>query len=93
VGGGGNGSGKTTLAKLLTGFYVPDTGTVRKDGHVVGDAEREAAARAGDGRVAIFSPFGLGLLDLAVGKVVTGLAQASRRAQILRSFLPATPDP
>jgi cyclic peptide transporter len=29
---GGNGSGKTTLAKLLTGLYIPDRGTVTVDG-------------------------------------------------------------
>ncbi|MFD3412647.1 ATP-binding cassette domain-containing protein [Streptomyces cyaneofuscatus] len=30
---GPTGSGKTTLAKLLTGLYTPDSGTVRYDGH------------------------------------------------------------
>lgn len=29
---GGNGSGKTTLAKILTGLYAPDTGSVTIDG-------------------------------------------------------------
>ncbi|MFJ7415939.1 ABC transporter ATP-binding protein [Streptomyces sp. NPDC098077] len=30
---GPTGSGKTTLAKLMTGLYAPDGGTVRYDGH------------------------------------------------------------
>ncbi|UCH94852.1 MAG: cyclic peptide export ABC transporter [Candidatus Aminicenantes bacterium] len=32
---GGNGSGKTTFAKILTGLYVPDEGTLKIDGKEV----------------------------------------------------------
>ena len=38
---GGNGSGKTTLAKLLTGLYIPETGHISLDGHVITDENRE----------------------------------------------------
>jgi putative ATP-binding cassette transporter len=39
---GGNGSGKTTLVKLISGLYAPDEGTLRLDGRVIHDDDREA---------------------------------------------------
>lgn len=36
---GGNGSGKTTLAKILTGLYVPEEGTVKINGIQVTDTK------------------------------------------------------
>lgn len=37
---GGNGSGKTTLAKVLTGLYVPESGSIWLDGREVTDENR-----------------------------------------------------
>jgi len=50
-------------------------------------SEGTAPARAGDGPV-VFSPFGLGVLDLAVGKLVHELALARGSHLTIPSFLP-----
>lgn len=39
---GGNGSGKTTFAKMLTGLYEPEQGSVLLDGEAVTDENRDA---------------------------------------------------
>jgi len=38
---GGNGSGKTTLAKVITGLYVPESGTLSFNGEPITDANRD----------------------------------------------------
>ncbi|MGJ3248172.1 MAG: cyclic peptide export ABC transporter [Elainellaceae cyanobacterium] len=38
---GGNGSGKSTLAKLITGLYLPDTGTICLNGNSITDQNQE----------------------------------------------------
>jgi ornithine cyclodeaminase len=48
----------------------------------------KAQPRAGAGSTTIFSPFGLGILDLAVSKLVRDLAQASDSGTVVPSFLP-----
>jgi 2,3-diaminopropionate biosynthesis protein SbnB len=50
----------------------------------------DAPARRGDGSIAVFSPFGLGVLDIAVGKLVLESARACGRGTTIASFLPRT---
>jgi len=46
------------------------------------------SARSDTGSVVIFSPFGLGILDLSIGKLVKDLGLEQGRGTIIDSFLP-----
>lgn len=47
-----------------------------------------AAPRRGDGSITVFSPFGLGILDLALAKVVYEYAVEQGMGEVIDSFLP-----
>ncbi len=47
-----------------------------------------ASPRAEGEKIAVFSPFGLGVLDLAVGKLALDSAAAAGRGTVIESFLP-----
>jgi ornithine cyclodeaminase/alanine dehydrogenase-like protein (mu-crystallin family) len=47
-----------------------------------------AAPRREDNGIVVFSPFGLGVLDIAVGRLVCELAREQQQGTIIRSFLP-----
>jgi ornithine cyclodeaminase len=51
--------------------------------------EGTAAAKKDPQAVTIFSPFGLGVLDLALAQLVVGLASEQKRGTLLENFLPA----
>ncbi|HKQ76525.1 MAG TPA: 2,3-diaminopropionate biosynthesis protein SbnB [Blastocatellia bacterium] len=56
----------------------------------IGDIIRGAAEARSDGnRPVIFSPFGLGILDLAVSKFIYDLATAQNLGNLIESFLPS----
>jgi len=52
--------------------------------------EGTAPAKKYPQAVTIFSPFGLGVLDLALAQLVVGLASKQKRGTLLEKFLPAT---
>jgi ornithine cyclodeaminase len=49
----------------------------------------DAPPRRDEESVAVFSPFGLGVLDIALGKLVIDLAGAGGKGTVVRSFMPA----
>jgi 2,3-diaminopropionate biosynthesis protein SbnB len=51
----------------------------------------DAPARRGDSSIAVFSPFGLGVLDIAVGELVLRSARAAGRGTEIPSFLSTEP--
>ena len=51
---------------------------------------RRAPARNGSETVSVFSPFGLGVLDLAVGRLVRDLALQQGLETLIGSFLPGS---
>jgi 2,3-diaminopropionate biosynthesis protein SbnB len=50
--------------------------------------EGKAPARRGDGSIAVFSPFGLGVLDIALGQMLAGAASATGRGVVIPDFFP-----
>jgi ornithine cyclodeaminase len=48
----------------------------------------DAAPRRDKDGIAVFSPFGLGVLDIMVGKLVMDLATEQGMGQVVTSFLP-----
>ena len=50
----------------------------------------EAPARRDDESIAVFSPFGLGVLDITLGKFVVDLANQNGMGQTVSSFLPGS---
>ncbi len=78
---GGNGSGKTTLAKVLTGLYEPEEGTIEVEGRAIGWRERAAYRQRFS---AVFNDFHL--FDALIGIVDPDdpdRAQADARANTL----------
>jgi len=80
---GGNGSGKTTLAKLLTGLYAPDEGTVHLNGEKITDETRDEYRQLFS---AIFSDFYLfeSLVGLNAGALDEQALQYLRRLHLDR---------
>jgi N-[(2S)-2-amino-2-carboxyethyl]-L-glutamate dehydrogenase len=50
----------------------------------------KASAREGAERTVVFSPFGLGVLDLAISKFVQDLGLKHGKGTIIQSFLPTS---
>lgn len=70
------------LAEQLTG----DRGFIRC---ALGEILKgRAAPRRDEESIAVFSPFGLGILDIAVGKMICDLARAEGQGTVIPSFFP-----
>jgi ornithine cyclodeaminase len=50
----------------------------------------DAPPRKDHDSIAVFSPFGLGILDIALGKLVSDLAKAQSKGAVISAFLPAS---
>jgi ornithine cyclodeaminase len=81
------------VCRAQTSVHLAEQATGRRDfiRCTLADIVRgDVPARRGDGSVAVFSPFGLGVLDIAIGKLVLDRARVSGRGVRIASFLPGT---
>jgi ABC-2 type transport system ATP-binding protein len=96
---GPNGAGKTTTLRLITGYLAPDAGSVRIDGHDIGEDPIAARRRFG-----YLPEAAAGFGDLSVWELLTfigearGLSGRSRAGEIARvvralALEPALHDP
>ena len=79
-------SGDVAIAYQVVGEGPTDVVFVRG---TLADVMAGAAPPRSGGRPVVFSPFGLGVLDLAVARLVLAHAQANGSGVRVPSFLPA----
>jgi len=79
------------VSRAQTSIHLAELATGNRDfirctlGDILNGKDRP---RADASRIAAFSPFGLGILDIALGELVLKLAKQKGRGTIIESFLP-----
>jgi ornithine cyclodeaminase len=79
------------VLRANTSLHLAEQQTGRRDfvRCTLADVVAGAAPARVDGRPVVFSPFGLGVLDLAVARLVMAYAQTHRTGVVVPNFLPA----
>lgn len=78
------------VCRAQTSIHLAEQRTGNRDfiRCTIGDILNGIAPARQDNKIAIFSPFGLGILDLALGQLAYKLAIEQNQGTIIKSFLP-----